>query len=51
MPHKKVLCTDTSAKHYPYKIRTGKKKALSREAKCLIFLVGGASFELATPAV
>jgi hypothetical protein len=32
-------------------VRTGKKKAPSREAKCLIFMVGGASFELATPAV
>lgn len=31
--------------------RSGKKKALSIAAKCLIFMVGGAGFEPATPAV
>jgi hypothetical protein len=39
----KTVCT--------YKVRDGKKKAPSCEAKCLISLVGGAGFEPATPAV
>jgi hypothetical protein len=37
--------------HYPYKVRKEQKKAPSISAKCLIFLVGGTSFELVTPAV
>ena len=39
---------------FPYYFRTGIKKGLGRKAKSLIslcILVGGASFELATPAV
>ncbi len=47
----RAACTGGLWPLFPTAFETGKKKAPSIAAKCLIFLVGGAGFEPATPAV